>query len=90
MHNVGMSKPRTLKFQTGDWVIVTERNPGQPERELKGKIVAADRDSATAECWTRNGTRRFVFSEDTDLLGLAGGISFRRATGADFRKRRAA
>lgn len=81
---------RTLKFQTGDWVIVTLRNPGRPERELKGKIVEADRDHAVAECWTREGTKRFTFSEDTDLLGLTVGVSFRRATGADFKKRRRA
>lgn len=86
-----MSKSaRTLKFQTGDWVIVTVRNPGQPEREMKGKIIAADRDSATAECWTRQGTRIFTFSEDTDCLGGPVGVMFRRAQSSDFRRRRAA
>jgi hypothetical protein len=85
-----MSKPRTLKFETGDWVIVTERNPGQPDRELKGKIVTADRDHAVAECWTRTGTRRFTFSDDTDCLGITVGVTFRRATSADFPRRRRA
>ena len=72
-----------MKFKVGTWVMVTRRSCGGPDLETLGKIVAATRDYAVAECWTRGQKIRFTLSEDTEGI-----VFFRRAQHSDFKRRR--
>ena len=72
-----------MKFNVGDWVIVTRRRFEGHDVELVGKVVEATRDYAVAECRTADGPVRFTSSEDTFAI-----TSMRRMTGRDWAARR--
>jgi hypothetical protein len=71
-----------MKFNKGNWVIVTKRYQDGSQVEHRGKVIEATRDYAVAECWTSNGVQRFTLSDDTASI-----VFFRRAAGSDFRRR---